>query len=208
MRRVLPIAGVAVLMLTGCTGTTRGNPRPSSESPGQTATPDTADQVPGPGVPKVETPVDLTRFRQFPCEALSESQAGELIGPEVQTRPDLESPAGPACSWNPPDASRPLVRVIFDRAATAGLTSFYKDKSVKYALFTPLQPINGYPVVAYGVYDARDTEGVCSVAVGTSDQEVFDVGLTLSQANVGKKDPCDVAREGAIRALTTIRGTS
>ncbi len=86
------------------------------------------------------------------------------------------------------------------------MTSVYEAKGKTYKLFEPLEAIDGFPVTAYGTEDERASRGKCTVALGTSDNETIDIVLEQSEANIGKKDPCNAAREAAIRVLATVRG--
>ncbi len=95
--------------------------------------------------------------------------------------------------------------MIFSDFGDSGTAKYYAAKGTTYQLLEPLAPIDGYPVTAYGIKDNR-ANGDCSVVLGTSDTQTISIALMQSDANVGKKDPCDAAREGAIRVLATIRG--
>jgi hypothetical protein len=207
MRRIILLLGTAAIALTACSEPTVGTPAPTS---GGTTAPrsSTVDQLPGPGVPKVANPIDLAQIKQAPCNALTDTQAKELLGPEVEVKPDPEGPAGPACGWKTPTAVRPRVNVIFDKSTNRGMTAVYEAKGNAYKFVEPLEPIDGYPIAAFGVEDERASKGKCLVSLGTSDREVITIVAEQSEANVGKKDPCAVAREAAIRVLATVRGVS
>jgi hypothetical protein len=206
MRRTILLISAITLTLSACsTPTTNGTPTPTSGGTSPSAS-KSADQLPGPGVPKVDNPIDLTQIKQTPCNALTETQAKELLGPEVEPKERLDGSTGPSCMWAPPSATRPTVNVLFSKSPDRGMTSVYEAKGKTYKLFEPLESIEGFPVTAYGTEDERTSRGKCSVALGTSDTETIDIVLEQSEANIGKKDPCDAAREAAIRVLTTVRG--
>ncbi|MFD0811328.1 DUF3558 domain-containing protein [Amycolatopsis umgeniensis] len=206
MRRTVLVLSAATLALSACsTPTTDGKPTPTSDGNGPT-TSNTTGQLPGPGVPKVASSIDLTQIKQAPCNALTEIQAKEILGSEAETTDRLDGASGPSCRWSPPAATRPRVNVLFSKSPDRGMTSVYEAKGNPYKLFEPLEAIAGYPVTAYGTEDERTSRGRCSVALGTSDNETIDVVLEQSEANIGKKDPCNAAREAAIRVLATIRG--
>lgn len=107
--------------------------------------------------------------------------------------------------WSIPATSRPLVDVIFGRSPDGGTASVYKAKGGTYKLVEPLASVDGYPLTVYGTKDERPS-GKCSVALGASDTETIGIVAEQSTTNIGKKDPCDAAREAAIRVLATIRG--
>ncbi|RSM65808.1 DUF3558 domain-containing protein [Amycolatopsis sp. WAC 01376] len=200
-RATLILSAAALAALSACsTPTVNGSPTPTSSGPNPGTSNPTS--LP-PGVPRVEHPIDVTRFKQSPCTALTKTQVEELLGPGAEAKPRDES-AGPACAWTVASFT-PRVSVIFGSGPDGGTASVYAAKGNAYKLVEPLEPLDGYPVTAYGVIDRR-AEGACSVSLGISDTQTIGIALTQSQANVGKKDPCDAAREGAVRVLATIRG--
>jgi len=206
MRRTILLISAVTLTLSACSPSTKdGTPKPTGDA---TSSPpsNAAGQLPGPGVPKVDTPIDLAQLKQAPCNALTLTQAKEILGPQVETKEELDGSAGPSCLWVPPSATRPTVNVLFSKSPDRGMTSVYEAKGATYELFEPLEAIDGYPVTAYGTKDERASRGKCSVALGTSDNETIDIVLEQSEANIGKKDPCDAAREAAVRVLATVRG--
>lgn len=209
MRRILILLASGTLAtLAACTTTTSGNPSTAnganSSSP-SVPSQSNSNEVPGPGVPKVDKPIDTSRFRQSPCESLPQDQVTELLGNGAKAKPDVAAPAGPTCDWHPAGTSHAAVHVIFGTVDNLGMTSVYRAKGTTYKLFEVLAPIDGYPVVAYGTSDMRSTDGICAVAVGTSDRSTMDVAISQSEENVGKKDPCDAARTIASKVLDNVR---
>lgn len=204
MRRTLALTGLCFIALVGCTTNTSGVATPAG-TPDSTPSPTAGDQVPGPGVPKVESPIDTASFSAAPCTALADAQTTEIFGATAIAKPDPQGPAGPACSWTPAASNGASVQVIFSTVDKLGLTSIYQAKGTTYKLFEVLSPINGYPVVAYGTQDMRTTDGICAVAVGTSDRSTVDISIRQSKSSVGQKDPCDAARTVAAKVLDTIR---
>lgn len=201
-RRTIVVLGAAALVLSACSTPEDGTPTPTGGATSPVPS-SSAGQNPGPDVPKVSEPVDLAKFRAAPCDALTSTQAQDLIGPKVEATPRNES-AGPACEWSTPGTSRPTVNVIFGKGPDGGTAAVYAAKGKAYKLVEPLEPIEGYPVTAYGVIDRR-AEGGCNVALGTSDTESITVTAEQSEGNIGKKDPCDAARLAAISVLATLR---
>ncbi|WP_244162510.1 DUF3558 domain-containing protein [Amycolatopsis regifaucium] len=200
---------VTTLVLSACSPTTNGTATPTGkESAPSPTSPETGAQLPGPGVPNVDIPIDLARFKQAPCSGLTDAQAQELVGPTVESKARPNGDAGPGCGWSPPAAARPLVYVVFGGQTNRGLTAVYEAKGKAYKFVEPLASVDDYPLVAFGAEDERATKGHCLVAVGTSNSEVISIGLEQSEANIGKKDPCDTAREVAIRVLATVRGAN
>ncbi|WP_205670147.1 MULTISPECIES: DUF3558 domain-containing protein [Amycolatopsis] len=189
-----------MLVLVSCSDTIDGRPaQPTSQSPrGDTTT----GQVPGPGVPKVLTPVDVSRFKQNPCNALTSTQISDLLGPHARVKPDLKSPAGPSCGW----LSLATIQVAVPNVDDLGLTSIYRSRGGIYPFFLPLAPVNGLPAVAYGQDDSRASRGECDVAVGVSDRETIEVSVRQSPENKGKEDPCESARKVAEKILGNLPG--
>ncbi|MFC9251063.1 DUF3558 domain-containing protein [Amycolatopsis thailandensis] len=203
MRRTVLVIGAAVFALGACSSpTTNGTPTPTSS-----ATSSSSSQLPGDGVPKVKDAIDLSRIKQAPCNALTDTQAKDLLGQGVESK-GREGQTGPACMWSIPSTVRPQIDVLFSNLPDSGTARFYAAKGKDYKLLEPIEPIDGYPLTAYGSEDQRASKGRCAVALGTSDTETISIALEQSDANIGKKDPCDAAREAAIRVLATIRGSN
>ncbi|MFK0251335.1 DUF3558 domain-containing protein [Amycolatopsis azurea] len=204
MRRTILILSATALMLAACsTPTTNGTPTPTNG--GAESNPsNSASQAPE--APKVSSPIELAQLKQSPCKALTDPQAKEILGPTIEHVEQLDGSAGPACRWSVPSTAQPRVNVIFSNLPDSGTAKFYAAKGTTYELLEPLAPIDGYPVTAYDTKDERASEGRCSVALGTSDTQTISISLEQSTANIGKKDPCDAAREAAVRVLATVRG--
>ncbi|WP_290051302.1 DUF3558 domain-containing protein [Amycolatopsis solani] len=203
MRRILIALGASALLLNACTTSTGGTASPTVSNSDQPSTLPSTSGLPGPGVPKVQTPIDVARFKQSPCDALTADQVSELLGQGVTPQADLEAPAGPSCSANPPQVTQASVLVIFTNVSNRGLTGVYE---AKYRFFLPLAPVDGYPAVAYGLADDRAGRGRCQIAIGTSDTQTVDIAVGQSEANIGKKDPCEAARDVASLVLGNLRG--
>ncbi|MFJ9784008.1 DUF3558 domain-containing protein [Amycolatopsis sp. NPDC101161] len=191
------------MVLAACSPETSGTASPVS-TPSSSRVSGTGQEVPGPGVPSVANPIDTTRSASEPCSALTDSQVEELFGRPVTPKPDLKAPAGPTCSWDPADGSGASVNVIFATVDDLGLTGVYRARGTNYKLFEPLQPIEGYPAVIYGTSDYR-SEGMCSLAIGTSDHSTIDLTVTQSRANVGKTDPCQSAKTVASKVVVSLK---
>lgn len=205
MRRVLLLACVGSLVLSACSPETSGTASPVN-TPSSAETSGTSADVPGPGVPKVESPIDTAPFTSEPCSALTDSQVTEVFGGPVTPKPDLNAPAGPTCGWDPADGSGASVHVIFSPPDdNLGLTGVYRARGTNYKLFEPLAPIDGFPAVVYGTSDLR-SQGVCSVAIGTSDHATVDLTVTQTRAKVGKADPCQAAQTVAAKVISSLKG--
>ncbi|WP_410639741.1 DUF3558 domain-containing protein [Amycolatopsis sp. lyj-346] len=203
IRRIVVLLCVSVLALAACTDRMDGTASPSTSGSQPTTAPSSA--VPGPGVPKVANPLDVSHFRQAPCDSLTAEQGQELLGPDVTTHPAVDDQAGPTCRWNVPAVSQAGVAVTYFKTTQLGLTGVYRAKDTVYPFFQPLDPIDGYPTVAFGQIDERSTKGRCLLALGTSDTQQVDIAISLSEGNIGKKDPCTAAHDVAAKVLENLR---
>lgn len=208
IRHTASLIGLLCLIVTGCTTPSRGEPIPvtTSESSTTASTPTPSgdeDNLPSHGAPKVEVPLDNTsRFERDPCLTLTSSQAQELNLPTAGKPDDI--PYGVGCEWRNPD-TRGMVSIGFLTGNKRGLSAIYaSDQRGEFAYFTPLPDVDGYPAAASDVEDRRP-DGRCIIDVGVTDQLIIDIVLQLSQANVGEKDPCEVAVDVAGMALRTIK---
>lgn len=204
MRGTLLGLGATVLLVSACTATQNGTATPSLTDPVTSATGDSAPQLPGAGVPDVATPIDTTRFQQKPCMTLTDTQITELLGPDTAAKPQDIGDFGVGCAWHPRSVTQATVSVIYATKNRIGLTALYQQKGTTFPLFVPMDPIDGYPTVAYGQADLRP-KGNCAIAIGTSNQDIVDVSVALSEGNVGKKDPCVAAHDVAATVLTNLR---
>jgi hypothetical protein len=204
MRRMILLFSASLLALTACSGTKSGTATPIGTAPIPTS-PSSEDAVPGPGVPAVENPLDTSQFKKAPCEALTNDEVTTLLGPTASPKEELDAPGGPTCNWHPSGVTQASIGVIFNKVNNAGLTGIYEKKNTTYPFFEPQDPIDSYPVVAYGLKDERSSGGLCALAIGTSDREMIDVSIAQSETNIGKKDPCAAAREVAGKVLEQLR---
>ncbi|RJQ87703.1 DUF3558 domain-containing protein [Amycolatopsis panacis] len=196
--------------MAGCSSPTPGNATPSTSAPADsvpaTSVSSDAGQVPGPGVPKVQNPIDTAQVAKNPCSSLTDDQANGLFGGPLPGDPDLHSPAGPACNWDGGSAhGYARVGVIVTNVAPQGLTSVYASKGTSYKYFQPLAPVGGYPAVAYDV-SAERSPGECNMAVGISDTQVIDIAVRQQKSRIGSKEPCVSAQEVAVMVIGNIRG--
>ncbi|WP_370970473.1 DUF3558 domain-containing protein [Amycolatopsis sp. cg9] len=195
--------GAALLMLAACSTTSGGTPVPVSSAPSVSPSATASDEVPGPGVPKVANPVDLTTLEQSPCNALTPTQVAGLLGSGVETKPEPGAGVGPVCNWEAP--GRAGIGIIFGKLDKRGLTRVYAEKGKAYPFVEPLEPVGGYPLAAYDGLGDRRAEGECTVAVGTSDTQTIDISVNQSEKNIGKSDPCEAAREVTAMVLGNAR---
>lgn len=165
-----------------------------------------AGPTPGPGVPSVAKPLDLTPLKRNPCDALKPSQdaldpahAG-LFGNGIPAKPSSAGSA-PACAWT----SRATLIVYVPADTDTSLTAIYAMKGGQFPVVTPLAAIDGYPVVAYGTDEPLGSHGECRVALAASDTQTVVAWLTQPTPNTTAPSTCDTARsvlEHVLRNLT------
>jgi hypothetical protein len=203
-RQVLLLLAAGSL-LVGCSTTTAGTAKPTAtdvqESTSESDGGGTGG-LPTDGAPMVEDPLGTGKFEDDPCLALTSAQSNELgIGAEGKP---TSAPLGNACQWLN-ESTQGKVTISFLNEDPRGLSAEYRaNDDGKWAYFTELPPIQGYPAIARGLSDNRD-EGACALVIGTSDEIAFELALRLSQANTGEKDPCDVAVDVADMAMQTMK---
>lgn len=214
LRHAAPVIGLVFLIVAGCTTTSEGEPSPATttetgEVSTESSTAPTSsdvDDLPSDGAPKVDEPLDTTRFQQDPCTVLTASQAQQELNLSPQGEPE-DVAYGNGCNWSNPQ-SRGLVSIEFLTGNTRGLSALYAaNERGEYPYFVEMPPVEGYPAVASDIEDRRP-RGICIVAVGVTDELIFDVYLQLSQANVGKVEPCEMAARVAGLALRTMKAGS
>lgn len=206
LRRSLLAVSLVALAATACTTTSQGEPRATpteTRSSGPTQKP-SEDELPFAGAPAVDDPLDTSRYALDPCEALTATQVESLNLPSQGTIDD-DVALGIGCNWKNAD-TRGEVKINFFLDDPRGLSPEYQaDKNGKWAYFEELPDIGGYPAVSRDGVDDRHL-GYCPVVVGVADDMVFEAIVQLSQANVGQKDPCEVAVQVAGMALQTMKG--
>jgi len=206
---------LSLAIAASCTTTSGGSPEPTSTSSDTTV--ETTDSTPpssgseGPedrelpyaGAPKVDNPLDTTRYQQDPCQALTPTQAEEL---NVNTPGEPhDGGLGNACEFRGTSDRRALVDVASLDEYPFGLSASYQaNEDGKYDFFDELGLIEGYPAVALAAADDRPNGG-CGVDVGVSDEIAFNVVIELSTANVGEKDPCETAAMVVGMVLRTMK---
>jgi hypothetical protein len=193
--------------LVGCSGTGAGNPASATATPQSPVSSATSGgsqgggDLPSDGAPRVGNPLDPSAFVQAPCQMLTSTQVTELLGSAVPGTPG-QGAVAQSCDWRNRESGA-HVTAQFETSTKRGLSAAYAARK-SYALWEEYPSIAGYPGVAYGPSDTRQ-DGNCTIAVGVSDQLSFDISLFLSTAKRGQKDPCEVARVAAERAVQTMK---
>lgn len=210
LRRSLLAAGILGLALaSGCTTASHGSPRPATTEPTSENSTDNntpgngGGELPYAGAPAVDDPLDTSHFEDNPCDALTAEQTGPLNLPT--TGEPMENVAlGKGCEWKNKE-SRGYAQIVFADGAQDGLSSEYQaNEDGDWEYFVELPEIEGYPAISRAGTDSRHV-GSCVVVVGVADDMVFESIAQLSRANVGQKDPCEMAALAAGLALQTMK---
>ncbi|MEV6647125.1 DUF3558 domain-containing protein [Amycolatopsis sp. NPDC051371] len=201
------VAAVSAGLATACTTTTGGTASPSTAESSATDAP-SAD----PGVPKVATPLDASKYAGDTCAIVPQDILASLrfTDPgrfEAQNNDSVFTQAGPSCSWTRHGEGIGLSVTIGtgnrDRGTggLAGLYNGYQNKT--YIRFLERAPdVEGYPAVHWGIVDERP-RGNCGMDVGIADDLTFDV---YAQGYQGQDDSCGAATQVAASIIKTLKG--
>ena len=202
-RTFLPLVISIVATMAGITGCA-GDPGEATPAPSTPAAPSDATPASG-SAPEVANPLPRSVIQQDPCATLTPAQVDQLFTKSKPTGEASDTGAAQACSWSDTErGSIATVQLVY--AWTNGLDTVYSKRN-EAALFEELEPVQGYPTVAYGPTDDRE-QGMCSVAVGVADDAAFEADASLPDSSIGKADPCDAARTLANHVVTTMKGQS
>jgi hypothetical protein len=201
---------VAIVLVASCTTTTPGQATSSSDDAPDTSTETTtttstsnSDELPTAGAPKVDDPLDTSKFQKDPCLSLTLEQSEGIFGFKGPGEPS-DGALGKTCGWRNRD-TRSTGQISFFDKDPRGLSGEYEaNEDGRWDVFEKLPPIEGYPAIVRSVGDDRPN-GICSVVVGASDEIAFQAWVQLSESNAGKKDPCVVAADIAGEAIKTIK---
>jgi hypothetical protein len=202
---------VAIVLVASCTTTTPGQARSSPGDAPDTSTEATAsstpnsDELPTAGAPKIDDPLDTSKFQSDPCLSLTLEQSEGIFGFNGPGEP-IDGALGKACGWKNRD-TRSAGQIDFLDKDPRGLSAEYEaNEDGRWDVFEELPPIEGLPAVMRSVGDDRPN-GVCTVVIGASDEIAFQVRVRLSESNVDEKDPCDVAVDIAGEAIKTMQAS-
>ena len=193
--RTLLLLAVIALAATGCGDST---PAASAGSVG-----DTTQH----GAPRVRIPLDSAKATKKPCTLLSEPQLKTLEMAGVQGVEE-GTPTGPICTWDDTDGdSGQHVTFTFTTGnGNGGLDRVYELKST-FQLFELQAPLQDYPALLNAPADER-RQGICGFVVGITDSQILTATIKMRTAPKPAPrafEPCQVAREAADLALTSIR---
>lgn len=200
-RLAVALALASTVLASGCTVPSAGTPRPASTTQAPTANPDSA--LPSDGAPRVKNPLDASHFERHPCDALKSEDAATLnLPPDGKQESDVR--IGESCLWYNHETGGSLGATFYSKSKR-GLSSLYREAhKSNWAYFEQVDDIEGHPAVASSIKEDKPQYG-CVVDVGLTDQLLFSSDVALSDANVGKADPCLLAAKAAGMMMRTIR---
>ncbi|MBE8521218.1 DUF3558 domain-containing protein [Amycolatopsis sp. H6(2020)] len=184
-------------LLSACNGTPK---------PPETATPTTAPSSSASAnsdVPAVPSPLPATALDGNPCEsALDSSQITHFLGQSTPAEPS-ETQLGPMCQWSSASGSGAGITVAYQTKSEQGIGLSYENVKPKAARWKPLDPIQGFPAVAYANFDNKRS---CVIVVGVTDKLAFSTALTLGDKSAAEgKDCFDAAPGVADTVLTNLK---
>lgn len=190
----LALAATALALVAGCsTGTGTATP---------TTTAATTATLPAYGAPKVDRPLDTTKYQQNPCSVLTPAQLPALGDHGGQGTPEPLA----SCNWADPTSANVLGDGFDNQTGNrTGLSGTYQNRS-GYQIFQPTQ-IAGYPAVIV-VQQGHGGQGECDVEVGTADDLEVDFNVVLNQGYPNYGTPCVVAQQLAQAGVTTMKSGS
>ncbi len=197
MRTLLLLTAIA-LAATGCADSTAASAGSEASGGG-----DTTQH----GAPRVRTPLDSTKAAKKPCRMLSDPQL-KTLGMQGVGGTEEGTPNGPVCVWDDTDGtSGQHVTFTFTTGnGNGGLDRVYELKST-FQLFELQAPLQDYPTLLNAPTDER-RKGACALVVGITDTQIFTTTVkmrTTPKPAPRVVEPCQVAREAADLALTSIR---
>ena len=187
------------MSISACTTTSKGDPLPAESTGAPTS--GSGEDLPFGGAPKVNDPLDTSRYEKDPCQSLTADQTQSLNLPATGKIEDNVLLAV-GCEWKNL-TTRGYAQIEFVVEDPRGLSPDYRNRN-KFAYFEVLPDIQGYPAIARDAVDDRDN-GYCIVLVGVADDMKFASNVQLSQANIEQKDPCEMATKVAGMALQTMK---
>ncbi|WP_328446757.1 DUF3558 domain-containing protein [Amycolatopsis sp. NBC_00438] len=182
------VVAVGTTSLTACAGARR---TAGMATPAPVSTTETPDS----GAPQVSDPLSADALDGSPCEtALTSDQVSTFLGDATRGR-ESDSQLGPICNWSSNTGSGAGIAISYQTKSDQGIGLAYRNVQPVAARWQPLEPIQGFPAVAYA---NSDDIRACVIVVGVTDELAFSIGLTLGdKATSEGKDSFDLGRQVA-----------
>lgn len=202
-------AGVATLLMlvAGCSDKQGGTATPATQTTTTDSTETSESNTTAPsstgGAPRVNTPLDATKFLPQPCTALS-APALQSMNITKPGEPDTGSASGPFCTWTSNDSPESKVYSVgFITGNKNGLSDTYRGGKKAFPGYFEPTEVDGYPAVYNGLTENRPS-GVCNITVGISDTLAFRTGVEADRATGTKA--CDLVKQVASSVIKTLKG--
>ncbi|SEB40291.1 Protein of unknown function [Amycolatopsis tolypomycina] len=183
------------LLVSACNGTPKA-PASTTTAPSSTASANG-------DVPTVPSPLPATALDGNPCEsALDSSQITQFLGQSTPAKAS-DTELGPMCQWSSASGSGAGITVAYQTKSDQGIGLAYQNVKPQAARWEPLDPIQGFPAVAYANVDDKRS---CVVVVGVTGKLAFSTALTLGDKSAAEgKDCFDAAPRVADTVLTNLK---
>jgi hypothetical protein len=201
--RVSAGAVIVVLLAAGCSPERTGTASPAPSAPasqGASSNPD---------VPKVATPLDVSKYTSRPCDIVPASALSPLRFTDPgksQLQDNGFGAVGPSCGWKI-SGEGVSVQVIIGTGnrdnGVGGLAGLYgAHDSGQFPFLEPAPDVEGYPAIYVDKRDRRPM-GNCSLDFGVAD----DLSIAVNSGGYeGEQDSCDAAQKVAAAIITTLKG--
>lgn len=158
------------------------------------------------GAPKIDRPLDASRFLTQPCAVLSAAQLKvfNISKPGVPHIDDqVAKSSGPYCGWRTDD--EPVFRAFdvgFITSNKHGLADTIRGGREAFPGYFEPTEVEGYPAVFNDLVDGR-AGGACNITVGISDTLAFRAAEQADRVRGTRS--CDGAKQFAAAVIKTLR---
>lgn len=200
---------MACAFVAGCTSETGGTATPvnTASSPGTSSEPTS-----GADVPKVSTPLDVTKYVGDPCGLVPGDELARLkfTDPGEPRTQDgsAENQAGPSCGWKIKGEGISLLVILgtgnrdAGGGGLAGIQAAYERPKNPIKFLERAPDVEGQPAIYFDIHDRRPA-GNCTMAIGLADDLAVAV---YSGGYEGQQDSCDAAQGAAAAIVKTLKG--
>ncbi|MGJ7908999.1 DUF3558 domain-containing protein [Actinopolyspora sp. H202] len=185
-RRSTVIAGVLTLAiaLSACSSNSTGQ----TGTPEETATSSTGSSASqsGSGITNPKNPAALE-----PCELLPNEATATLgVGTKGEREPnDLKPNLSDICTWEGEETDSKEVALVAFQGRT--IQQYYDNKS-NYGYFKKLE-VSGHPAVIGNTKNPTKSSS-CTIYMAANENQIVMSHTFISTENIGKTNPCDLAR--------------
>ncbi|HEU5472185.1 MAG TPA: DUF3558 domain-containing protein [Actinophytocola sp.] len=200
---------MALVLLAGCTAKQEGTATPTPGTGGDTSTRTTGSTGSPSGTnnsPKIDAPLDATRFLSQPCAVLSPTQlqAFNISNPGTPHTDDPTARStGPYCNWSSDDPVPRGISVGFLVSNKNGLADTIRGGRAAFPGYFEPAEVDGYPAVFNDLVDGR-SRGICNITVGISNTLAFRAAESWDRKRGTQS--CEGAKQIAAAVITSLKG--